>query len=134
MNKKNRTFLVACLLLLAVVLFLLGRRDGGAPGISDAELAEVTLWLCTDEACGHDFSLTVDELRKVSQKQRPGPPHCPKCGTDQTVNAAWTQATTTVPAGSNVTLRVQVSDGPGPGDLVEAGIDDFSICPSGSAQ
>ncbi len=49
---------------------------------------------------------------------------------DVRVNAAWTEATATVPAGSNVKFRVQVSDGAGPGDLVEAGIDDISICPS----
>ncbi len=53
---------------------------------------------------------------------------------DVTVNAAWTQATTTVPAGSSVKMRVQVSDGAGPGDLIEAGIDDIAICPSGSLQ
>ena len=49
---------------------------------------------------------------------------------DVTVNAAWTEATATVSAGDSVKFRVQVSDGAGPGDLVEAGIDDISICPS----
>ena len=48
---------------------------------------------------------------------------------DSAQNAAWTQATATIPAGSSVRLRVQASDGAGPGDLVEAGIDDVSICP-----
>ena len=33
-----------------------------------------------------------------------------------------------IPAGSNVQLRVQCSDGAGPGDLIECGIDDVSIC------
>jgi hypothetical protein len=47
---------------------------------------------------------------------------------DSTSNAAWTQATHPIPAGSSVQLRVQASDGAGPGDLVEAGIDDLSIC------
>ena len=42
--------------------------------------------------------------------------------------AAWTNATTTVPASSTVQLRVRVSDGAGPGDIVEGGIDDLSIC------
>ncbi len=48
---------------------------------------------------------------------------------DQTQNAAWTQATATIPASSNVRLRVAVSDGAGPGDLIEAGVDDLQICP-----
>jgi hypothetical protein len=47
---------------------------------------------------------------------------------DQTSNAAWATATASIPAGSNVVVRVQCSDGAGPGDLVECGIDDLSIC------
>ncbi len=46
-------------------------------------------------------------------------------------NAAWTQVTVPVAAGSNVVIRVQTSDGAGPGDLVEGGIDDVSICSTG---
>ncbi len=42
--------------------------------------------------------------------------------------AAWTNATTSIPAGSTVQLRVQCSDGASAGDLVECGIDDVSIC------
>ncbi len=49
---------------------------------------------------------------------------------DVTVNASWTEAATTVPAGSDVKIRLQASDGSGPGDLVEAGVDDIAICPS----
>ncbi|MCP3962004.1 MAG: exo-alpha-sialidase [bacterium] len=49
-------------------------------------------------------------------------------GDVQTV-ASWTNAATSVPAGSTVQLRVRVSDGAGPGDIVEGGIDDLSICP-----
>lgn len=48
---------------------------------------------------------------------------------DVTVNAAWTEATTTVNAGDSVRLRVRTSDGSAAGDLVEAGIDNVSICP-----
>ncbi len=48
-------------------------------------------------------------------------------GDIQTV-ASWTNATATVAAGSSVQLRVRVSDGAGPGDIVEGGIDDVSIC------
>ena len=49
---------------------------------------------------------------------------------DSTSNAAWSLATHPIPAGSSVRLRVQASDGPATGDLVEAGIDDLSICPN----
>lgn len=48
---------------------------------------------------------------------------------DVTSNAVWTQATTSVAAGSQVRFRLQVADGPGDGDLVEAGVDDIEICP-----
>ena len=47
---------------------------------------------------------------------------------DQTTNAVWTEATASIPAGSTVQVRMQCSDGAGPGDLVECGIDDISIC------
>ncbi|KAL9187141.1 hypothetical protein ACHAXT_010861 [Thalassiosira profunda] len=52
---------------------------------------------------------------------------------DVTSNAAWTQATAVIPAGSDVKLRVMASDGAGPGDLVEAGIDDITICGTGTS-
>jgi extracellular elastinolytic metalloproteinase len=42
--------------------------------------------------------------------------------------ASWSTATASIPAGSSVALRVQCSDGAGPGDIVECGIDDVSIC------
>lgn len=47
---------------------------------------------------------------------------------DTPSTATWTTATAPIAAGSNVRLRVQCSDGAGPGDLVECGIDDVSIC------
>lgn len=49
---------------------------------------------------------------------------------DARTAAAWTPASTAIPAGSQVKLRMQVSDGAGPGDIIEAGIDDVSICPN----
>ncbi|GAB4193881.1 MAG: hypothetical protein Tsb002_24810 [Wenzhouxiangellaceae bacterium] len=50
---------------------------------------------------------------------------------DITSNAIWTNApATSIPAGSQVKIRLRVADGPGPGDLVEAGLDDVSICPN----
>jgi hypothetical protein len=49
---------------------------------------------------------------------------------DVTVNAAWTQVTTTAAPGETVRFRVRASDGTTDGDLVEAGIDDVSICPT----
>ena len=48
---------------------------------------------------------------------------------DARSNAAWTEATATIPSGSTTRVRVQCSDAAGPGDLVECGIDDIEICP-----
>jgi len=47
---------------------------------------------------------------------------------DSTSNPVWTNATAAIPAGSNVELRMQCSDGSSTGDLVECGLDDVSIC------
>ncbi len=47
---------------------------------------------------------------------------------DWTLNATWLPATAPIAAGSTVRLRTQCSDGDGPGDIVECGIDDVSIC------
>lgn len=48
---------------------------------------------------------------------------------DVSTNAAWTDApSTSIPAGSQVRIRLRVSDGTASGDLVEAGLDDVSIC------
>ncbi|AQS93534.1 hypothetical protein BXQ17_05280 [Polaribacter sp. BM10] len=44
----------------------------------------------------------------------------------------WTEATATIPAGSNVIIRVSAADGPSDGDLIEAGIDDLTITESTS--
>ncbi|GAA4270710.1 right-handed parallel beta-helix repeat-containing protein [Aquimarina gracilis] len=47
---------------------------------------------------------------------------------DVTSNPAWTQSPgVTIPAGSNLQIRMQAADGPSTGDIVEAGIDDISI-------
>ncbi|MEM6793626.1 MAG: trypsin-like peptidase domain-containing protein [Acidobacteriota bacterium] len=46
---------------------------------------------------------------------------------DSQSTAGWTGATASVPAG-NVQLRLQCSDGSGPGDIIECGLDDVSIC------
>ncbi len=48
---------------------------------------------------------------------------------DNRTQAQWTNATTSIPAGSSVVLRISASDGPSAGDLVEGGIDSVSICP-----
>ncbi len=48
---------------------------------------------------------------------------------DVTTNASWTEATAAIPAGSNVVIRVTVSDGSGAGDVIEGGIDDLTISP-----
>ena len=47
---------------------------------------------------------------------------------DVTSDAVWTESTAAVPAGSDVRLRLEASDAAGSGDLVEAGVDDLTIC------
>ncbi len=47
---------------------------------------------------------------------------------DVRTTAQWATATASVPAGSDVIIRVSTSDGAGPGDIVEGGIDNVSIC------
>lgn len=47
---------------------------------------------------------------------------------DARSSATWLQTSANIPAGSNAQIRVQCSDGPGPGDLIECGIDDLEIC------
>ncbi|MEL7059023.1 MAG: M36 family metallopeptidase, partial [Acidobacteriota bacterium] len=49
---------------------------------------------------------------------------------DVQTTANWTSVTTQIPAGSNVKLRVQTSDGSSQGDIIEGGIDNLSICPN----
>ena len=43
--------------------------------------------------------------------------------------ASWTEVTGIVSAGTSVRFRASATDGSGPGDIVEAGLDDLSICP-----
>ncbi len=47
---------------------------------------------------------------------------------DTRTQAAWATATAAIPAGASVVIRVSTSDGSGPGDLIEGGIDNVSIC------
>lgn len=48
---------------------------------------------------------------------------------DVRTQAQWRAANTSVPAGSNVLIRMSTSDGGSAGDLIEGGIDAVSICP-----
>lgn len=47
---------------------------------------------------------------------------------DVRTQAQWQNETASIAAGSSVILRVSTSDGSGPGDLVEGGLDSVSIC------
>ncbi len=47
---------------------------------------------------------------------------------DTRTTAQWSTATANIPGGSNVVIRVSTSDGAGPGDIIEGGIDNVSIC------
>jgi len=43
--------------------------------------------------------------------------------------AIWTEVTTPIPAGSNIVIKVTISDGLAAGDIIEAGINDLNILP-----
>jgi len=47
---------------------------------------------------------------------------------DTRTGAEWTDASAQIPAGSSVQLRMRVADAAGPGDIIEAGLDDVNIC------
>lgn len=47
---------------------------------------------------------------------------------DSARNASWTNSSASIPAGSNVVIRISTSDGSAAGDLIEGGIDNVSIC------
>ena len=51
---------------------------------------------------------------------------------DVSVNAQWQQASLSANAGQTVQFRVRVSDVAGVGDLIEAGVDDIMVCPTGN--
>ncbi|MEM7586183.1 MAG: S8 family serine peptidase [Acidobacteriota bacterium] len=87
------------------VWYFHGQRDAGDDATGDFFLLEVS----TDGGSSYTPLVSLGDVQNV---------------------AAWTEATTSVGAGSNVRLRVQVSDGAGAGDIVEGGIDDLAICPS----
>uniref|UniRef100_A0A7S2H3M8 Serine protease n=1 Tax=Helicotheca tamesis TaxID=374047 RepID=A0A7S2H3M8_9STRA len=48
---------------------------------------------------------------------------------DETISAKWTMATTTIPANSDIRVRMEATDGKRRTDIIEAGADDLSICP-----
>ena len=106
--------------------------DGGncivtSPVYAVSQASDVSVWYyhgqrdAGDDAAGDFFSLEISTNGGSTWSTMAS-------YGDVTVNAAWTEATTTVAAGSNVQFRVQVSDGSAAGDLVEAGIDDITIC------
>ena len=110
-----------------------GPVDGGvcvveSPVFNVAHASTLSIWYfhgqrdAGDDAAGDFFLLEVSTKGGASYSP------LVSIGDVQTV-ASWTEAVTAIPAGSNVRLRLQVSDGAGPGDIVEGGVDDLSICP-----
>ncbi|MEM9595141.1 MAG: trypsin-like peptidase domain-containing protein [Acidobacteriota bacterium] len=106
--------------------------DGGncvvlSPVYPTSAASDVSIWYFhgqrdagDDSGDGFELEISTDGGSSWSSMASAG---------DVTSNAAWTEATTTVPAGSDVRFRVQVSDATADGDLVEAGVDDLTICP-----
>ena len=106
--------------------------DGGecsvqSPSYNVNQASDLSIWYfhgqrdAGDDASGDYFRLeyTLDNGANWTVMASNG---------DQTSNAVWTEATANLAAGSTVRLRAVVSDGAGPGDLIEAGLDDLAIC------
>lgn len=83
--------------------YFFGQRDGGDDATGDFQRIEVS----TDG--GSTFSTLV-------------------ANGDTASDSTWQTASQTVPAGSNVVIRTQCSDGAGPGDIIECGVDNVRIC------
>lgn len=106
--------------------------DGGnctaeSPVYAVSEVSDVSLWYFHGQRDGGDDS---GDLFRLEISTDGGATYTSMVSIgDATTNAVWTQATTSVAAGSNVKFRVQAADGTGNGDLIEGGVDDLSICP-----
>lgn len=83
--------------------YFFGQRDAGDDATGDFQRIEVST------NGGNTFSTLV-------------------ANGDSTSNAVWQTASQTIPAGSDVVIRAQCSDGANAGDLIECGIDDINIC------
>jgi len=106
--------------------------DGGtcvleSPVFNVVEASDLSIWFFHGQ---RDAGDDAGDLFLLEVSTNGGASYSPlvSIGDVQTV-ASWTEATTTIPAGSDVRLRVQVADAPAGGDIVEGGIDDLSICP-----
>jgi hypothetical protein len=62
----------------ALLVVWLTRPAEGAGG-------EVTCWLCTNSACGKEFTKPVMEIARLRQSQPDANPACPHCGKATTV-------------------------------------------------
>ena len=107
--------------------------DGGnciteSPVYAVATASDLSIWYFHGQRDGGDDS---GDFFRLELSTNGGSSYAPLVSIgDVTTNAAWTLATASIPAGSQVKLRVQAADGSGPGDLIEAGVDDLSICPT----
>ena len=106
--------------------------DGGecvltSPAISVSEASTLSAWYFHGQRDAGDDS---NDYFRLEMSTNGGSSYSSVVAIGDVSNdAAWTNATANVPAGADVRLRIRVSDGAGPGDLIEAGIDDVSICP-----
>ena len=106
--------------------------DGGScvttsPTYSVTEASDVSIWFFHGQRDAGDDS-TDGFLLEISTNGGSTWTTLQSYG-DVTVNAVWTEATTTVAAGTSVVFRATATDGTSGGDLVEAGLDDLTICP-----
>lgn len=68
----------------AVVVTVLTR---GGPAQTEG-LDRPTMWVCRDEACGHEFIITMGEMSRAQGADLSGRVECPKCAGKNTARAS----------------------------------------------
>lgn len=98
-----------------------------SPEWSVADASDLSLWYFHGQRDGGDDGGDFFELEYSADG---GVSYQPLVSIgDVRRSAAWTWASTPVSAGSQVRLRLRVSDAPKAGDIIEGGLDDVRICP-----
>ncbi len=106
--------------------------DGGvciarSPSVSVSQASTLSIdWFHGQRDTGDDAS---GDFYRLEYSTNGGSSFIPMVSIGDTrTTAQWSTATANIAAGSNVVIRVSTSDGAGPGDIVEGGIDNVSIC------
>ncbi len=81
-----RTKLIAATIAVLACSFFVWRSVGSLRGPA-TDTPRGTLWVCTDPACGGEFSISVADLGAFYEKHADGTPPCPRCSKTTTARA-----------------------------------------------